>query len=198
MCPFRIRRIAINQTNALEIPQQPSPVSWFVLRDLKRPNAKDPAYLHLSGEGLEVFTPMTTRLVMRGGRRVREERPFLSDLLFVHSSRAALDPYVDLIPTLQYRYLRGAYCMPMTVGEREMSRFIHAVRSTAAPRFYLPGELTASMFGRSVRIVGGALDGYEGRLLSLRGTRVRRLLVEIPNLLAAAIEVAPEYVQLVE
>ena len=54
----------------------------------------------------------------------------------------------------------------------------------------------ASMYGRRVRIVGGALDGYEGSLLSLRGTRVRRLLVEIPNLLAAAIEVSPEYVQL--
>ena len=52
------------------------------------------------------------------------------------------------------------------------------------------------MYGRRVRIVGGALDGYEGRLLSLRGTRVRRLLVEIPNLLTAAVEVSPEYVQL--
>ena len=77
-----------------------------------------------------------------------------------------------------------------------MSRFIHAVRSSENPRFYLPGELDASMYGRRVRIVGGALDGYEGSLLSLRGTRVRRLLVEIPNLLAAAIEVSPEYVQL--
>lgn len=172
-------------------------LSWFVMRDLKRPNAKQPAYLQLSAAGFEVFTPMKMQLACRGGRRIREERPFLPDLLFVHSVRSSLDAYVKLIPTLQYRYVRGAYCVPMTVDEREMSRFIHAVRSTETPRFYLPTELDASMYGRQVRIVGGTLDGYSGRLLSLRGTRVRRLLVEIPNLLTVAIEVSPEYIQLV-
>ena len=173
------------------------PLSWFVMRDLKRPNAKHPAYLELSSAGFEVFTPLKSRLAVRGGRRIREEHPYLPDLLFVHSVRSSLDAYVELIPTLQYRYVRGAYCVPMTVDEREMSRFIHAVRSSENPRFYLPGELDSSMYGRRVRIVGGALDGYEGSLLSIRGTRVRRLLVEIPNLLTAAIEVSPEYVQLV-
>lgn len=176
-------------------PQPDSPASWFVMRDLKRPNAKMPAYRLLSDEGLEVFTPMKTHLVVRGGRRIREERPFLTDLLFVHSTRDSLDPYVELVPTLQYRFIRGAYCVPMTVSEAEMGRFIHAVRSAENPHFYLPEELTASMYGRRVRIVGGALDGYEGNLLSLRGTRVKRLLVEIPNLLTAAVEVSPEYVQ---
>lgn len=30
---------------------------WYVMRDLKRPNAKLPAYKQLSDEHLEVFTP---------------------------------------------------------------------------------------------------------------------------------------------
>lgn len=184
----------------VEIPlatsSQEFPLCWFVMRDLKRPNAKMPAYRLLAESGVEVFTPMKTYLVMRRGRRLREERPYLSDLLFVHSRRCDLDPYVEQISTLQYRYVRGAYCVPMTVDERDMSRFIHAVQSTENPCFYLPGELTPSMYGRSVRIVGGVLDGYEGRLLALRGTRVKRLLVEIPNLLTVAIEVSPEYVQM--
>ena len=47
----------------------------------------------------------------------------------------------------------------------------------------------------AVRIVGGPLDGYEGRLLSVRGSRVKRLLVDIPNLLVAGVEVQPEYIQ---
>lgn len=172
--------------------------SWFVLRDLKRPNAKLPAYRFLSAEGLEVFTPMTWRLSVRGGKRVREERPFLPDLLFVHSTREALDPYVEELSTLQYRYVRGGYCRPMVVGDTEMERFIRAVRSTDSPRYYLPGELTPAMCGRTVRIVGGPLDGYEGRLLSVRGSKVRRLLVEIPNLITAGIEVAPEFIRIME
>ena len=126
--------------------------SWFVLRDLKRPNAKLPAYRFLSAEGLEVFTPMTWRLSVRGGKRVREERPFLPDLLFVHSTREALDPYVEELSTLQYRYVRGGYCRPMVVGDAEMERFIRAVRSTDSPRYYLPGELTPAMCGRTVRL----------------------------------------------
>ena len=147
----------------------PTPVTdsffWFVMRDLKRPNAKQPAYRFLAEQGLEVFTPMTWRLTLRQGKRVREERPFLPDLLFVHCARPLLDPLVELVPTLQYRYIRGAYCEPMTVADADMERFIRAVRSTDSPRYYLPGELTSVHYGRMVRIVGGPLDGCEGRLL---------------------------------
>ncbi|OUP04129.1 transcriptional regulator, partial [Mediterranea sp. An20] len=120
------------------------------------------------------------------------------DLLFVHSTREALDPYVEELSTLQYRYVRGGYCRPMVVGDTEMERFIRAVRSTDSPRYYLPGELTPAMCGRTVRIVGGPLDGYEGRLLSVRGSKVRRLLVEIPNLITAGIEVAPEFIRVMD
>ena len=45
------------------------PLSWFVMRDLKRPNAKLPAYKFLAEQGLEVFTPMTWRLSVRHGKR---------------------------------------------------------------------------------------------------------------------------------
>ncbi|MEF9987415.1 MAG: transcriptional regulator, partial [Bacteroidales bacterium] len=31
---------------------------WYVMRDLKRFNAKLPAYKHLQNEHIEVFTPM--------------------------------------------------------------------------------------------------------------------------------------------
>ena len=39
-------------------------------------------------------------------------------------------------------------------------------------------------------------EPYEGRLLSIRGSRVKRLIVEIPGLLVAAVEVDPEYIRL--
>ena len=52
------------------------------------------------------------------------------------------------------------------------------------------------MRNRKIRIIGGPLDGYEGNLVTTRGTTVKRLLVELPMLLAAAVEVEPEYIQL--
>lgn len=65
-----------------------------------------------------------------------------------------------------------------------------------SPRYFLVEELTPAMYGRMIRIEGGPLDGYEGRLLSIRGARVKRLIVEIPGLLVAAVEVDPEYIRL--
>jgi len=54
------------------------------------------------------------------------------------------------------------------------------------------------MLKRRIRIVGGPLDGYEGTLLTTRGSKVKRLLVEIPHLLAAGVEVNPDFIQLVD
>lgn len=169
---------------------------WFVLRDLKRTNARLPAYKELPTRGVEVYTPMQWRISVRAGRRIREQVPYMSDLLFAHTCREALDPIVELTPTLQYRYVRGAgYCVPMTVGEAEMERFIHAARQSAAPRFYAPSELTPQMRGRTVRILEGPLADYEGKLVTVRGSKTRRLLVEIPGLIAVAVEVEAEYVE---
>lgn len=170
---------------------------WYVMRDLKRANAKRPAYLQLQDEGFEVFTPMKWRLSVSGGRNVRQEVPFIPDLLFVHASREMLDPAVERTSTLQYRFVRGGYCEPMVVEHGEMERFIRAVRSTESPRFYLPEEITPSMLGRRVRIVGGPLNDYEGRLVAVKGTRARHLLVELPSLLAVSVRVDGEFIEFI-
>lgn len=168
--------------------EHPLTDNWFVLRDLTRPNAKHPAYRLLEEKGIEVFTPMRWQLVERKGKRIREEVPLLHDLLFAHTTRTCMDSIVEEISTLQYRYLRGGYRKPMTVGHAEMNRFIRAVHSDDSPRYFLVEELTPAMYGRMIRI--------EGRLLSIRGSRVKRLIVEIPGLLVAAVEVDPVYIRL--
>lgn len=170
---------------------------WFVMRDLKRANARRPAYKLLEENKIEVFVPMKWRLVTRQGKKVREEAPFMPDLLFAHDTRGNIDPVVDRTPTLQYRWLRNTWREPMTVPDTDMDRFIHAVSVSESPMYYLPEEITPEMYRRRIRIVGGQLDGYEGRLLTTRGTRVRRLLVELKGLLAVGVEVSPEYIQFV-
>lgn len=166
------------------------------MRDLKRSNAKMPAYKQLEGQQVVVFTPMKWRVPVKGGKRIREKVPVIQDLLFVYGARDVVDSLVARIPTLQYRYIRGAYCEPMVVHREEMNRFIRVVQSTDTPCFFRPEELTEGMRGRMIRIVGGPLDGYEGRLLVIRGSRVKRVLVELPSLLSVAVEVNPEYIQL--
>ena len=153
----------------------------------KRSNARHPAYRQLAEMGLRVFTPMHEVVTLVRGQRVRKDVPFLRDLLFVRERYSELRTVVERDPTLQFRYVRGGYCTPMTV---------RTVESTFRPRYYLPGEISPSMIGRQVLIVGGPLNGYEGHLLSIRGSRVKRLFIDLPGLLSAGVEVSPEYIRL--
>lgn len=169
---------------------------WYVMRDLKRPNARQTAYEMLSKGHFRAFTPMEWRVVTRRGRRVREKVPVIRDLLFVYAVRDELDPVVERTLTLQYRYLRGGgYRCPMVVRECDMDRFMLAVDNAATPVFYAPDEVTPDMVGRRVRIVGGPLDGCEASLLKVRGARRRRIFIELPQLVAVSVEVEPEYIQ---
>lgn len=172
-------------------------VRWFVLRDLKRANSKQPAYKLFEEKNVEYFTPMKSKLVVVKGKQIRKEVPCIPDLLFVHDSREVLDPIIDEVPTVQYRWVRNKYREPMVVSDAEMERFIHAVSVSGIPKYYLPEEITPAMLNRKIRILGGPLDGYEGTLLTLRGSKVKRLLVEIPGLLLAGVEVNPDYIQFI-
>lgn len=168
-----------------------------MLRDLKRANAKQPAYKLFKEKKMEFFTPMKSKLCIVKGKRIRKEVPYIPDLLFVHDSHENLDPIIEKNPTVQYRWVRNKYRVPMVVTDDEMERFIRAVSESVAPRYYLPEEITPAMLKRKIRIVGGSLDGYEGTLLTIRGTQVKRLLIELPNLLSVGVEVDPEFIQLV-
>lgn len=117
-------------------------VRWYVMRDLKRTNARQPAYKLLEGLKMEIFVPMRWSLKTRKGIHVREEVPFIQDLLFVHETQSNLDTVVGKTPTLQYRWLRNTWREPMTVADKDMRRFIKAVRSTEFPQYYLPEEVT--------------------------------------------------------
>ena len=172
-------------------------LQWFAMRDLKHRHAKLPAYKLFENLKVQYFTPMVHRLVVVNGKRVNQEVPYMPDLLFVKDTREHLDLIVESTPKLQYRYKLGVQHTPIIVPTAEMERFIHAVYSCASPRYYTPDEITADMRNRRVRIIGGQLDGYTGTLVTTRGSKSKRLLVELPTLLAASVEIAPDYIQLI-
>lgn len=82
-------------------------IRWYALRDLKRPNALQPAYKQLADENIEVFTPMKWKLSTKGGRSERRLVPVMQDLLFAHSSLSLIEPIMRKIRTLQFRFDRG-------------------------------------------------------------------------------------------
>lgn len=171
---------------------------WFVMRDLSRPHSHNPMYRVLADEGYNVFTPMIRKIGVERGRRVNKDVPFIHDLVFVKSSRSSLDIAVERHANLQYRYVIGAYCKPMVVSESDMDTFIAIVGTINNPRYYRPEEITPQMIGAPVRLLAGPMAGYEGRLLSLRGSRKKRLLVQLPGIISAAIEVEPDTIEILK
>ena len=188
-----------NLINPVFVVRAHSVPKWFVMRDLKRSNATWPAYKMLGELNIKVFTPMKWKLFAgQQGKTVRKKVPFMQDLLFVYAKREVLDPIVERVSTFQYRYLRGGCRVPMTVRDDDMERFIKAVEATENPCYYTPEEITPNMIGAKVRIIGGPLNAYEGCLQKIRGSRVKRLFVELPTFLTVAVEVQAEYIQLLK
>ena len=77
---------------------------WYVMRDLKRCNAKKPAYKQLQEAGVKVFVPLKWQIILQKGKKVREKVPVIQDLLFVYDSRQHLDSIVERTKTLQYHW----------------------------------------------------------------------------------------------
>ena len=170
---------------------------WFVMRDLKRSNAKFPAYKMLEDCGFEVFTPLEWHISKVKGRKEKVLVPVIADLLFVKSTREQLDPIVLKTPTLQYRYgIGNSFRNPMTVPFKEMECFIKIAKSSLSPTYFMPEEITPDMIGKKITVVGGSLDGCEGYLITVRGSKRKRILMGISGLLAVRADVDPEYIRL--
>ena len=176
---------------------------WYVLRDLARPNAKNPAYKQLQAmpEMKDcVFVPLKQKVFMEFGKRVVHFVPFMPDLVFVHKSKEELDPIVRQMALLQYRYVRGGKQFEaMSVRAEDFKKFKDAVERTDNVEYYSYEEVSPQLYGKQIRIIGGRLNGFEGRLMSKRGSKFKRLLVDLQECnLSAAIQVESDFIQLLK
>ena len=176
---------------------------WYVLRDLARPNAKQPAYKQLQAMpemADSVFIPMIQRVFSEFGKPVVRVVPYMPDLIFVHKSKKELDPIVSKIALLQYRYVRGGKQFEaMSVRDAEFRKFKKAVEQTDKVEYYSYDEVSPQLYGKQIRIIGGPLNGFEGRLMSKRGSKFKRLLIDLRECnLSAAIQVEAEYIQIIK
>ena len=77
-----------------------------------------------------------------------------------------------------------------------MRRFISVVNYSNSPKFYSADELSTLMCGRRIRIVGGLLDGYEGQLQTIRGSKSKNIVIVLQSLLAVSVEITDEFIEL--
>jgi transcription antitermination factor NusG len=85
----------------------------------------------------------------------------------------------------------------MKVPNREMEEFMEVARHYDADlTYYRPEEIELDK-GTRIRIIGGTFDGAQGILVRIKGKRGKRLVVQIPELMAIATTyIEPEFIQI--
>ena len=204
-----------------EVSTTSSAPRWFVLRAYK--NEKKAEEVLSGDQGLPYFIPKQYAVRTYHGKKTKHLVPVIPGLVFVHATHADICEFKKRHNFLQFvmktrRTGRQAATVPnrataatvspsatpkttqdyLIVPDKQMADFIQvAGQHEAAIDYYAPEELHLEK-GTPVRILGGPFDGVEGIFLKVQGARARRLVVQIPNTLAAVVSVEPDLVEVIK
>ena len=160
--------------------------SWYALRATYSRELKVQA--QLQEKGVRTFIPMMWKPSSSPARPGIQRKlvPAVSNLVFVHWTREALDAYIrsfgDLRP-VNYYWDRTTNA-PLTVPEKAMEDFIAVASTLDEDLIYLTEISDKLREGQSVKVKDGPFKGVEGKIVRIR--KSRRVLVELPGMLAVA------------
>lgn len=149
--------------------------------------------------GVEHFVPMTRKKIVKDGKTVTLIVPAVSNLCFVRSTKAWIDDYFKGLGEN-----RSAHFMwdkstrePIKVSDKAMADFMQICQIMSDDTLYLKDITDKLHEGQKVRVTDGPFKGVEGIILRIK--RSRRVVVELPGLLAVATNyVDPRSLEIVE
>ncbi len=147
--------------------------------------------------GLEAFVPLTYVVKTHRGQKHRALVPALSKLLFV---KGTLEEVKDYILHAHYVvFIRKSTFSNkedyLTVPTKAMEDFIAVTENHEEHVTYFRPEEISLQEGDKIRIKGGIYDGREGTIMRIKGKRNKHMVVQIPGMLIAAIELSPEMIE---
>lgn len=188
---------SLNRTFVAEMSENQEEQIWFTLgcispqRELRvRDDARK--------SGLASFVPLQYTVKKIRGQKQRALIPAITGMIFV---KGTLDELKDYIQKSHYPiYLKKSTFSNkedfLTVPTHAMEEFIAVTESHEEHVTYFRPEEISLQAGDKIRIKGGFYDGREGIIIRIKGKRNKHLVVQIPGLLVAAVEVTPEIVEL--
>lgn len=148
--------------------------------------------------GLQAFVPLKYVVRTVRGQKQRALVPALSKLLFVKGTLEEVKDYI-----LHARYVvfirKSTFSNKekyLTVPTKAMEDFIAVTENHEEHVTYFRPEEIALQEGDQIRIKGGLYDGREGIIMRIKGKRNKHLVVQIPGMLLAAVELSPEMIEL--
>lgn len=149
--------------------------------------------------GVEHFVPMCTKKVVKNGKTVVMTVPAVSNLCFIRTTKAYLN---DLFQGMgEDRHVHFMWDKstrnPITVSDKAMADFIQVCQVMNDDTLYLKDITSKLHEGQRVRVTDGPFKGVEGTILRIK--RSRRVVVELPGLLAVATNyIDPRSLEVVE
>ena len=174
-------------------------VRWYVIGSVTRGHElkiRD----DLRREEHECFVPLRYEVKKKRGRRQRTLVPAVTGLIFLRGS------LLNVREIIRFRrdslYIRKSTFSNkedyLSVSEHDMRNFM-AVTEQAGEKitYYNPDEIHLQV-GDKIRVNGGMFDGREGVIMRIKGKRRRQLVVSIPGVVYAAVELEPELLELIQ
>lgn len=178
--------------------EKTEPVRWYVMGAIFRKEVK--IRDEMRRLGFDCYVPMRYEIKKVGSKKVRKLMPAIHELLFVHSTKSAIQEYKTFSKDILYFKTQGRKPNHklMVVADSEMENFIKVTQQVEENlTYYRPDEITFHV-GDKIKVHGGLFDGVEGVLVRVPGKRSKQLVVSIPEIAAVAVSLSPEVVELVD
>jgi len=148
--------------------------------------------------GLSSFVPLKYEVKKVRGREQRMLVPAITKLIFVKGTLEEVQDYLAHAHFVIYiqRSTFSNHKEFLTVPTRAMEDFIAVTEHHEEHVTYFnPQEIRLNV-GDQIRVKGGLYDGREGIIMRIKGKRNRHLVVQIPGILIAAIEMTPDMIEI--
>lgn len=140
----------------------------------------------LQESGFECFVPMSRKTVEKKGVKTVVVVPAVSNLCFVRSDREFLDAFLYSQGDERiagYLWDKSTH-QPIVVPDKPMQDFMQVCRVMSDDILYLKEVSEKFREGYKVRVKEGPFEGIEGTVIRVK--RSRRVMVELPGMLAVA------------
>ena len=149
--------------------------------------------------GLEAFVPLKYTIKKIKHQEHRALVPAMPGLMFAKGTLDELKEYIQNHAHFPIYLRKSTFSNKedyLIVPNKAMEEFIAVTEDHEAHITYFRPEEINLQAGDRIRVKGGIYDGKEGIIMRIKGKRNKHLVVQIPGMLVAAIEMEPELVEL--
>ncbi|MCF0190480.1 MAG: UpxY family transcription antiterminator [Marinilabiliaceae bacterium] len=183
----------------MPVAKEVSECKWYVMRTNSA--AANRIRDELEVQGYEYFQAQRQVVKVVKGQKKKVTEYFMKDFFFIHSTKESLVEFQRFAPSrinFYFNICEHKHNDCVVIPDKQMEDFIRVAQSYDANPTVITLEEANLRKGDRIRIVGGNLDGVEGRFVQLTRGQKRKLIVVLDGIMAITAQVDAEMVEKIE